>query len=221
MTPRPVRLRFLLSGLPLVAALPLTACTSASGSPAPTDRLPAPMTSPTEPASAACPASGVLIRSTGSDAAMGLRALGLELVNCGTAPYELNGYPVLTVRDEQRQPIRLRVVEGAKGITSGFDTAPRPLTLLPGDRATAVVLWRNTFTDSTGAPANGEYLDVAPAAGQPVQGVDPDGPVDLGNTGRIGVSAWKRADPTTPAQPPAPSAPSGAPSVVTTPDSRL
>ncbi|MGK5743117.1 DUF4232 domain-containing protein [Micromonospora sp. URMC 103] len=222
MTPRPARLRLLLTGLPLVAALPLAACTS-TGEPArsPVERQPGPAATPTEPAAARCPEPGVLIRSTGSDAAMGLRALGLELVNCGTGPYALNGYPALAVADEQHQPIRLRVVNGAKEITSGFDAAPRPFTLLPGERATAVVLWRNTFTDTTGAPANGAYLDVAPAAGRPAQAVDPDGPIDLGNTGRIGVSAWKRADPATPAEPPAPSAPSGAPSVAVTPDSRL
>lgn len=220
MTPRPARLRLLLSGLPLVVALPLAACTAGAD---PTTPAPVPTVTPTAtPAGpATCPESGVLIRSTGSDAAMGLRALGLELVNCGTEPYELNGYPALVVRDEQRQPITLTVVDGAKGITSGFDAPPRPLTLRPGDRATAAVLWRNTFTDSTGAPTNGAYLDVAPADGRPAQAVDPDGPIDLGNTGRIGVSAWKRAEPATPAQPPAPSRPSGAPSVAVTPDGRV
>ncbi|WBB66152.1 DUF4232 domain-containing protein [Micromonospora sp. WMMD812] len=133
----------------------------------------------------------------------------------------MNGYPALTVLDEQRQQIPLAVVPGATGITSGYDAPPRPFTLRPGDRATASVLWRNTFTDSTAAPTNGAYVEVASATGQAAQAVDPDGPIDLGNTGRIGVSAWKPAEPTTPAQPPAPSAPSGAPSVAATPDSRL
>ncbi|MCG5448369.1 DUF4232 domain-containing protein [Micromonospora hortensis] len=165
--------------------------------PPPAARAEAGPSSSTEP-SAECPASGVRIRSTGGDAAMGLRALGLELVNCGEHPYQLNGYPVLHVFDEAREPIMLRVVNGAKEITLGFDQPPRQVTLAAGERATAVVLWRNLVTDSTVVATNGEFLTVAPAAGQPAEEVDPDGPIDLGNTGRIGVSAWKKADPSSP-----------------------
>ncbi|MET8266042.1 DUF4232 domain-containing protein [Micromonospora arida] len=179
-------------------------------------------TASTEPP-AECPTSGVRIRSTGGDAAMGLRALGLELVNCGEHPYQLNGYPVLHVFDEAREPIMLRVVNGAKEITSGFDQPPRQVILAAGERATAVVLWRNLVTDSTVVATNGEFLTVAPAAGQPADEVDPDGPIDLGNTGRIGVSAWKKADPSTPVptRPAPPPAPSAVPSSVSPPDSRL
>ncbi|MEU4530915.1 DUF4232 domain-containing protein [Micromonospora ureilytica] len=172
---------------------------------------------------AECPASGVRIRSTGGEAAMGLRALGLELVNCSERPYQLNGYPVLHVFDEEREPVMLRVVNGAKEITSGFDQPPREVTLATGERATAVVLWRNLVTDSTVVATNGEFLTVAPAVGQPAEEVDPDGPIDLGNTGRIGVSAWKKADPSTPVptRPAPPPAPSAVPSSVSPPDSVL
>ncbi|MFY1618084.1 DUF4232 domain-containing protein [Micromonospora sp. WMMD736] len=138
-----------------------------------------------------CPASGVRIRSTGGDAAMGLRALGLELVNCGDRPYRLDGYPTVWVLDERRKPIILSVVNGAQGITSGFDQPPQPITLQEGERAVATVLWRNLVTDSTVVATDGAYLSVAPAAGQPAEEVDPHGPVDVGNTGRIGVSAWR------------------------------
>ncbi|MFF4878398.1 DUF4232 domain-containing protein [Micromonospora sp. NPDC000668] len=170
-----------------------------------------------------CPESGLRVRTRGSDAAMGLRALGLELVNCGDQPYRLKGYPALRVLDEQREPITLRVVPGAKEITPGFDHPPQQFTLQKGERAVATVLWRNLVTDSTVPATNGAYLLVAPTAGQPVEDVDPDGPIDVGNTGRIGVSAWKKADPpapvpTQPAQPPAPSA---VPSSVSPPDIRL
>ncbi|WP_433127538.1 DUF4232 domain-containing protein [Micromonospora sp. CA-240977] len=188
----------------------------------PTAPSPSTSSTSTDPL-ADCPASGVRIRSTGGDAAMGLRALGLELVNCGDRPYQLNGYPVLHVFDEQHEPIMLRVVNGGKEITTGFDQPPRKVTLAPNERATAVVLWRNLVTDSTVVATNGEYLRVAPAAGQPGEEVDPDGPIDLGNTGRIGVSAWKKTEssapaPTRPAPPPMPSA---VPSSVSPPDSRL
>ncbi|MET8363292.1 MULTISPECIES: DUF4232 domain-containing protein [unclassified Micromonospora] len=162
----------------------------------PTGRPPTtPGTTPSASAEpvAECPASGVRIRSTGGDAAMGLRALGLELVNCGDRPYRLNGYPAVWVLNEQRKPIILRVVNGAKEITSGFDQPPQPVTLRKGERAVATVLWRNLVTDSTVVATAGAYLTVAPAAGQPAEEVDPDGPIDVGNTGRIGVSAWRKA----------------------------
>ncbi|MET8252688.1 DUF4232 domain-containing protein [Micromonospora sp. NPDC005197] len=165
----------------------------------PTGPPPKPTSAPSASPSASidpvaeCPASGVRIRSTGGDAAMGLRALGLELVNCGDRPYRLNGYPVLWVLNEQRKPIILRVVNGAKEITSGFDQPPQPVTLRKGERAVATVLWRNLVTDSTVVATAGAYLTVAPAAGQPAEEVDPDGPIDVGNTGRIGVSAWRKA----------------------------
>jgi hypothetical protein len=161
----------------------------------PTGPPPKVTTAPSASASAepapTCPASGVRIRSTGGDAAMGLRALGLELVNCGDRPYRLNGYPTVWVLDEQRKPIILAVQNGAKDITSGFDQPPQPITLQKGERAVATVLWRNLVTDSTVVATDGAYLSVAPAAGQPAEEVDPQGPVDVGNTGRIGVSAWR------------------------------
>lgn len=139
-----------------------------------------------------CPQSGVRITSPGSSAAMGLRALGLLLVNCGTKPYRLNGHPVPRLYDGDGDPIPVRVVDGAREITSGFDAPPRPVTLRPGERAAATVLWRNLVTDSTVVATNGERLEIAPAEGRPAQMVGLDGPIDLGNTGRIGVSAWKK-----------------------------
>ncbi|MFC5925432.1 DUF4232 domain-containing protein [Micromonospora vulcania] len=209
------------SALAVVVVL-ATGCEAARDDDGPPDGVsPVPSTSVSQPA--ACPESGVRITSTGSDAAMGLRALGLELVNCGERPYQLNGYPALRVLDEQREPIMLRVVNGAKEITSGFDQPPRPVTLQTGERATAAVLWRNLVTEATAPASNGEFLLVAPVAGQPATEVDPDGPIDLGTTGRIGVSAWQKADPaapvpTQPAPPPVPSAP---PSTTSPPDGRL
>ncbi|MGN9776014.1 DUF4232 domain-containing protein [Micromonospora sp. H33] len=152
-----------------------------------------------------CPASGIRIRALGVSAPMGLRALGVELVNCGTRAYPLHGYPALRLRDADGGPVPVRVIPGAKGITSGFDDPPRPLVLAPGERAGAAVLWRNLVTDPAVVATNAEHLEVAPAAGQPGQEVDTDGPIDLGNTDRIGVSAWEKREPATPAPvPPTP-----------------
>ncbi|MEU4478278.1 hypothetical protein AB0F68_09495 [Micromonospora sp. NPDC023966] len=61
-------------------------------------------------------------------------------------------------------------------------------------------------------------LGVDAAMGLRAMGLELDGPIDLGNTGRLGVGAWKRDDRPSSTQPPAPSGP---PSSSPTPDSRL
>ncbi|WP_433388112.1 DUF4232 domain-containing protein [Micromonospora sp. KLBMP9576] len=182
------------TGLAVAGLALLGACTPASGLPA---AGPVPTTPPAAPTAGVtptsdCPQSGVRISSPGVSAAMGLRALGLELVNCGTRPYPLDGYPVPRLLDGEGNPITVQVVDGAKGITSGFDAPPEPLTLRPGERAGAAVLWRNLVTDPTVVATDGERLEVAPVAGRPAQVVGLDGPIDLGNTGRLGVSAWQK-----------------------------
>lgn len=146
-----------------------------------------------------CPADGVRISYLGVSAAMGLRAMGLELVNCGSRRYRLHGYPDLRLLDSDGNLIRVRVIQGAKDITSGFDDPPRPLTLAPGEAAGAAVLWRNLVDNPTVVATNAERLEVAPAEGQPTQEVAMEGSIDLGNTTRVGVSAWKkRPSPTNP-----------------------
>ena len=193
----------------------LAACTA---TPAPVDPLGPPDAEVTPSPSVACTPEGIRITELGVSAAMGLRAMGLDLVNCGTQPYELRGYPAVRLRDADGDPIKVRIIPGATGITSGFDAPPTGLVLRPGERAGAALLWRNTFTDPTVEATEGAQLDVAPVAGRPAYAVAMDGTIDLGNTGRLGVSAWKRrdADPTT--EPVTPSAP---PSPVETPDNPL
>ncbi|SCF20372.1 Protein of unknown function [Micromonospora chaiyaphumensis] len=149
---------------------------------------------------------------------MGLRAMGLELLNCGNRPYVLRGYPAPSLRDADGKPIAVQIIPGARPITSGFDQPPARIVLRPGERAGAALLWRNLVTDPTVVASNGAHLDVAPLPGRPTYPVELDGPIDLGNTGRLGVSAWKRHNGTSSTQPPAPSGP---PSTAPTPDSRL
>lgn len=147
---------------------------------------------------ATCPDSGVRISYLGVNAAMGLRAMGLELVNCGDRPYRLHGYPAPQLRDAEGQPIAVHVINGAEGITSGFDDPPRPLVLAPGEAAGTALLWRNLVDNPTVVATNAERLEVAPLPGRPVQEVAMEGGIDLGNTDRLGVSAWTKRTPTTP-----------------------
>jgi hypothetical protein len=128
-----------------------------------------------------------------ADAAMGLRVQGLELTNKGIAPHVVNGYPAITLLDKDQQPIPdVQVLQGSGGISTvdGFDDKPRQITLQPGEKLVASLMWRNTVTRSDVNATDAEYLDVVAAAGQPAQRVHPQYRVDLGNTGKIGVSPW-------------------------------
>ncbi|GII53246.1 lipoprotein [Planotetraspora thailandica] len=149
----------------------------------PADEAPA----PTGP----CPASGTRVTTDDGDAAMGLRVVGVHLENCSTRAYRINGYPKLQLLDEDRKPVTgVEVLHGSGGISTvtGFDDPPKPVTLQPGQSASAGLMWRNTVTD--GAPVNVPYVRVnAKAGARPVM-VTPE--LDLGTTGKLGVSPWKK-----------------------------
>ncbi|GAA3434958.1 DUF4232 domain-containing protein [Kutzneria kofuensis] len=154
--------------------------------PAPT---PQPTTTTTTTAE---PPHGPLISLGATDAATGLRVVPIRLANCGSAPLTVNGYPALRVLDDDHQPIDVKVDNGADSVAlvPSLQHPPTTFTLEPGQQAEAAVLWKNTVTDSTVVATSGTYFDVAPASGQPWQTRKPDGPIDLGNTGKLGVSPW-------------------------------
>lgn len=167
---------------PSPAATRTPAATSSPAASAPTDGGPG-----------GCPPSGVLVQPGEVDAAMGLRAMGIYLVNCGTVPYTLNGYPEVRLLDANRVPQPVTVGHGSSGVATleNFDLPPAPVTAAPGERLSFGMVWRNTVNDTTIDPVNGVYLEVTPAVGQPPQVVRPDGPVDVGTTRRVGVTAWR------------------------------
>ncbi|MES4901621.1 DUF4232 domain-containing protein [Streptomyces sp. NPDC000395] len=137
-----------------------------------------------------CPKSGVYVQAEEPSAAMGLRAMTLRLTNCGKRAYTLKGYPTVRVLDGDGKPLDVRVGHGSSGIATleNFDAPPRQVTLRPHETAVAGVAWRNTVTDSTVPAVNGKALDVAPTEGSPRQTVTEL--IDLGNTGKLGVSPW-------------------------------
>ncbi|MDX3311565.1 DUF4232 domain-containing protein [Streptomyces sp. NPDC054884] len=146
---------------------------------------------PTEPG--VCPPSGVRVTADDGDAAMGLRVVGLFLENCGTKDRTLEGYPRLSLLDDDLQPVRgVEVMKGSGGIATvtGFDDPPRAVTLKPGERARAGMMWRNTtgFGEAVDVP----YVRVRATAGAAPVTVTPH--LDLGTTGKLGVSPWRRAE---------------------------
>lgn len=145
------------------------------------------------PAPGECPSSGVRVWADEGDAAMGLRIVGLHLENCGTRDYPVDGYPQVTVLDEDLKRIDgVKVFRGSGGISllDGFDDAPRPVTLKHGESAVASLMWRNT-TES-GTPVDAPYTRVVAKPGAAPVTVTPH--LDLGTTGKLGVSAWKRSE---------------------------
>ncbi|MFF9811859.1 DUF4232 domain-containing protein [Streptomyces sp. NPDC014006] len=138
-----------------------------------------------------CPPSGVRVYADRGDAAMGLRVVGLHLENCGTGTYRLDGYPLLQLLDEDHKPLdTVRVLHGGDEIASGTgaDGAPAPLALAPGQRAAAVMTWRNTT--GFGEAVNAPYVRVRAKPGAEPITVTPE--LDLGTTGKLGVGPWKR-----------------------------
>lgn len=142
--------------------------------------------------------TGLQIRSGFTDAAMGLRIMAIELVNCGAQPVELNGYPQVKLLDERWQQLDVQILQGSGGISSvgGFDTPPQPIVVQPGEQAKSAIMWKNTNT-SVEPPQIGSHADIAAAPGGTFQSLlttpaDKDLFIDLGSTGRIGLRAWYR-----------------------------
>ncbi|MFG2297117.1 DUF4232 domain-containing protein [Streptomyces sp. NPDC048603] len=172
------------------AALPLPSQGGiVSADPLPTD------TPTATPPDTACPPDGILLREGTGDAAMGLRVEDIELFNCGTAPYELDGYPDIRLLDAQKSPVQVQVGHGSNGISTGtgFDDPPRKLVLQPNQSASFGLLWRNLVTDSTVPATEGRHLDVQPRPGAPRQTLTLTRPIDLGNTGKLGLGPWRES----------------------------
>ncbi|MCE7080726.1 DUF4232 domain-containing protein [Streptomyces sp. ST2-7A] len=140
-----------------------------------------------------CPASGLRATADFTNPAMGLRVMGLRLVNCGDTPRRIEGYPVVTLLDEDAEALDVEVVNGSGDIAvvEGFDDPPVPFDLEPGEQASAELMWRNTVTHVDDFRYPAPYLTVAPMPGEEAQLVIPDGDIDTGSTGIAGVSAWK------------------------------
>ncbi|MFJ5773664.1 DUF4232 domain-containing protein [Streptomyces sp. NPDC093094] len=145
----------------------------------------------TPSASGPCPPSGVHVYADQGDAAMGLRAVGLHLVNCGTRPYPIEGYPRLELLDEDHEPVDgVRILDGTGRIGTGLggDDAPRPVVLRPGEAAVSSLAWRNTT--EFGDPVNAPYVRLWAKPGAAPVTVVPE--LDLGTTGQLGVAPWRK-----------------------------
>ncbi|MFE9647711.1 DUF4232 domain-containing protein [Streptomyces sp. NPDC006365] len=136
-----------------------------------------------------CPPSGVRFRTDLVEAAMGLRATSLMLTNCGSKPYELNGYPSIQVLDEAGDPLTgVRTVEGTDQVPMApEDPGPRPLILAPGQTAYASLYWRTHYEKGT-------HLRVASEKGREATTVRASDYLDIGPENILGTTAWMPLD---------------------------
>ncbi|MFF7714349.1 DUF4232 domain-containing protein [Streptomyces sp. NPDC007988] len=145
-----------------------------------------------QPAAANCPAAGVRVSTGMVTATMGLRAMPVTLTNCGTGERRLNGYPDVRVRDVQRRPMDVTVLKGAGPITQLDDPGPHPVALRPGESARSVFVWRYSAVDTSTLRGSGVYVEIGPSAGAGRQTVEPEGGLDIGETGLLGTTAWQK-----------------------------
>jgi hypothetical protein len=139
-----------------------------------------------------CPKTGVQVSTGMVTTAMGLRAMTVTLTNCGEREQRLNGYPDVRVRDVNHERMDVTVLEGPEPITQLDDPGPHPVTLKPEESARSVFVWRYSAVDTATLRGSGVYVEIAPAAGVDRQTVQPDGGLDIGDTGLLGTTAWEK-----------------------------
>lgn len=139
-----------------------------------------------------CPATGVRVSTGMVNAAMGLRAMPVTITNCGTCDRQLNGYPDVRVRDMENRPMDVTVLKGTGPIAQLEDPGPHPVPLRPGESARSVFVWRYSAVDPATLRGSGVYVEIGPRAGDARQTVEPEGGLDIGETGLLGTTAWQK-----------------------------
>jgi hypothetical protein len=131
------------------------------------------------------------------NAAMGLRAMGVDLVNCGTGTITLNGYPGVRLSGADGRRIKFSLKHGVRAVAmiEEWEKAPEKVTLRPGESAVSLLVWRNITEATPEGPATATGLEMAAADGQPpYQPVPMQSTIDLGTTAKLAVSPWRRND---------------------------
>ena len=117
---------------------------------------------------------------------MGLRSVTMRAFNCGTKTQLLSGFAGVRLLDQAGNVLPVAI---KKGVIASSMLNPKPVDILltPGQSATAALSWRNMTTQEN--PITASFVRMVAA-----RGLDPQTlplTVDLGNTGRIAISAWE------------------------------
>ncbi|GII97527.1 DUF4232 domain-containing protein [Sinosporangium siamense] len=141
-----------------------------------------------------CPASGVVMAAGPPEAAMGLRVQPVTLTNCGDADRQVHGYPGVRLLDKNGRTLEVEIDRDARKVTTAIRGAvPGRLTVRPGGSARFHLVWRNTYDDTGRPPVDAARVSVTADPGGAEQTVTPESPLDLGSTGRLGITAWEHA----------------------------
>lgn len=141
---------------------PTTAGGVRATTPSPLDIATAPARpSPTPTATGGCPASGLVVDMGPVEAALGHRAVGLTLTNCGSEPHRVDGYPSVQAVDENGDALPVKVNPGSSYF--GNDKGPEEVMLAPGKTMRSLLVWVSTPTG--GDLLEGDALEIAPAPG--------------------------------------------------------
>nr|WP_319739320.1 MULTISPECIES: DUF4232 domain-containing protein [unclassified Streptomyces] len=152
------------------------------------------VTSPAPPPSAAaradCPSSGVVVDMGEVQAALGHRAVGLTLTNCGSKPYRVDGYPSVRVLDDEGEPLPVKVNPGSSYM--GTDPGPKEIMLKPGKSLHSLLAWVSTATG--GDLIEGDALEIAPAPGLEARTFPLKGS-DVRLLDELNMTAWRTVSP--------------------------
>ncbi|MEE1770468.1 DUF4232 domain-containing protein [Streptomyces sp. JV185] len=141
---------------------------------------------PTPTVPAGCPSSGVVVGMGEVAAALGHRAVGLTLTNCGSKPYRVHGYPSVRALDEAGDPLPVPVNPGSSYM--GTDRGPKEVVLKPGEAARSLLAWVSTPTG--GDLIEGDALEIAPAPGLEARTFPLEGS-DVRLLDELNMTAWR------------------------------
>ncbi|MET9517309.1 DUF4232 domain-containing protein [Streptomyces sp. NPDC002994] len=161
---------------------------SASAAPAPAPAPPA-SGSPAEAQGPAGCSSGQPEVSMGEvQAALGHRAVGLTLTNCGKDPYQVFGYPSVQARGTDGKVLDVWVKRGSSYM--GTDKGPTSVILAPGESVRSLISW--TSNPETGRLQQASALEIAPAAGEKARTFPLEGS-DVRTVDELTLTAWQAA----------------------------
>ncbi|WP_189277178.1 DUF4232 domain-containing protein [Streptomyces atratus] len=153
------------------------------------DRPPPPSAqgpAPTPTTGAGCPSSGVVVDMGEVEAALGHRAVGLTLANCGSKPYRVDGYPSVRALDDAGDPLPVPVNPGSSYM--GSDPGPKEVMLKPGETMRSLLAWVSTPTG--GDLIEGDALEIAPAPGLEARTFPLEGS-DVRLLDELNMTAWR------------------------------
>ncbi|MFF3124158.1 DUF4232 domain-containing protein [Streptomyces sp. NPDC057908] len=133
-----------------------------------------------------CPSSGVVVDMGEVQAALGHRAVGLTLTNCGSKPYRVYGYTSVRALDDAGDPLPVPVNPGSSYM--GSDPGPKEVMLKPGRTMRSLLAWVSTPTG--GDLIEGDALEIAPAPGLEARTFPLEGS-DVRLLDELNMTAWR------------------------------